>query len=350
MNFDPWHLYRLMYKSRFFEEIISKLWSEGLISGEMHLGTGEEAIVASVVSNLEEGDSMALDHRSTPPLIMRGADPESIMKEMLGMDGGLCRGRGGHMHFFSKELLSVSSGIVGASGPTAAGFALAANYFNSGTVSIAFFGEGSINQGVLMESMNLAVVWKLPVLFVCKDDNRSITTSSEKMTGGNIKSRAEGFGLEVFESEGTDLKDVWEVSSAAVSRTRKYKTPVFLHIKCIHPEGHFLGYQLKRIFKNPVKEIPSLSIPIVRSMIKKGSSLGQKMSGLKNILSAMSGELKSPGRKKENDPLFFAKKFLDDDIRLHEIESSVQVELNLICEKVFKEYQDEEDELFTGNR
>jgi TPP-dependent pyruvate/acetoin dehydrogenase alpha subunit len=158
-----------MLKSRLFEEAVAKLWHDGLISGEMHLGTGEEAVVAGVVSQLREGDAMALDHRGSAALIMRGLDPVLIIRELLGCPDGLCGGMGGHMHLFSREYLAASSGIVGAAGPAAAGFALAANRLRPGSIAVAFFGEGSMNQGMLMESMNLASAWNLPVLFVCKD-------------------------------------------------------------------------------------------------------------------------------------------------------------------------------------
>ena len=188
---DLWSLYALMLKSRLFEEAIAKLWHDGLISGEMHLGTGEEAIIAGVVANLREGDAMALDHRGTAALLMRGVDPVLLAREMLGYPDGLCGGMGGHMHLFSKEYLAASSGIVGAEGPAAAGFALAAQYSRPGAVAVAFFGDGAMNQGMLMESMNLASVWNLPVLFVCKDDGWAITTQSVKMTGGDLNQRAQ---------------------------------------------------------------------------------------------------------------------------------------------------------------
>ncbi len=192
MPADLWALYPLMLRSRLFEEAIAKLWHEGLISGEMHLGTGEEAIIAGVVSQLRDGDAMALDHRGTAALLMRGLDPVPIIRELLGRPDGLCGGMGGHMHLFSKEHLAASSGIVGAAGPAAAGFGLAANHLRPGSVSVAFFGDGAMNQGMLMESMNLAAAWKLPVLFVCKDDGWAITTKSGEMTGGDLNERARG--------------------------------------------------------------------------------------------------------------------------------------------------------------
>jgi len=117
-----------MLKARLFEEATAKLWHEGLISGEMHMGTGEEGIIAGVVSHLKDGDAMALDHRGTAALLMRGIEPVPLLRELLGHKEGLCGGMGGHMHLFSKEHLAASSGIVGSEGPAAAGFALAAQY------------------------------------------------------------------------------------------------------------------------------------------------------------------------------------------------------------------------------
>ncbi len=196
---DVWPLYALMLKSRLFEEAVSRLWNDGLISGEMHLGTGEEAIIAGVVAHLREGDAMALDHRGSAALLMRGVDPVLILRELLGDPGGLCRGMGGHMHLLSREHLAASSGIVGAEGPLAAGFALSAQYANPGAIAVAFFGEATMNQGMLMESLNLASAWNLPVLFVCKDDGWGITTQSEKVTGGNPNDRARGLGVPAVE-------------------------------------------------------------------------------------------------------------------------------------------------------
>jgi TPP-dependent pyruvate/acetoin dehydrogenase alpha subunit len=190
-----WSLYALMLKSRLFEEAVTQLWKDGLISGEMHLGTGEEAIIAGIVSHLRAGDALALDHRSTPPLLMRGVDPILILRELLGRPDGLCGGRGGHMHLFSKDHLTASSGIVGASGPAAAGFALAARYLRPGAIAVAFFGDGAMNQGMLMESMDLASVWNLPVLFVCKDDQWAISTRSRMVTGGSLSERVGGLGV-----------------------------------------------------------------------------------------------------------------------------------------------------------
>lgn len=252
MQPEIWSLYSLMLKSRLLEQGIATLWHDGLISGEMHLGTGEEAIVAGIVSQLTEGDGMALDHRGTADLVMRGLDPRLIVRELLGYPDGLCAGMGGHMHLFSKEYLAASSGIVGASGPVADGFGLWAQYEKPGAIAVAFFGEGSMNQGMLMESMNLASVWKLPVIFVCKDDGWSITTRSEKMTGGLLNVRAHGLGMPAVDADGFDVVDVWQSARPAIERARAGEGPSFIHACCAHFEGHFLGYQLMRLLREPL--------------------------------------------------------------------------------------------------
>jgi pyruvate dehydrogenase E1 component alpha subunit len=330
MPFNLWLLYALMLKSRLFEEAIAKLWYDGLISGEMHLGTGEEAIIAGIVSQLREGDAMALDHRGTAALLMRGVDPVSILRELLGYPDGLCRGMGGHMHLFSKEHLAASSGIVGAEGPTATGFALSAQYAHPGTIAVAFFGEGAMNQGMMMESMNLAAAWNLPVLFVCKDDGWSITTQSESLTGGDLNERARGLGIPAVEVDGCDLSGIWEASQLAIERARSGQGPSFLHARCVHLEGHFLGFQLLRIARNPLREMPDIALPLTRSILRpRGGALRERATGLKKVLSAVFSTLRDPRRDSANDPIQHARKtLLSYPVRLNDFEDQIKQEIS----------------------
>jgi acetoin:2,6-dichlorophenolindophenol oxidoreductase subunit alpha len=336
---DSWALYELMLKSRLFEESIAKLWNDGLISGEMHLGTGEEAIIAGVVDNLHEGDAMALDHRATAALLMRGVDPVLILRELLGYRDGLCGGMGGHMHLFSKEYLAASSGIVGAAGPIAAGFALSAQYLRPGAISVAFFGEGAMNQGMLMESMNLASTWKLPVLFVCKDDDWSITTQSKSVTGGNLNERARGLGIPVVETDGYDASIVWEAAFSAIERARSGLGPTFLHARCVHLEGHFLGFQLMRIVRDPLREIPGIAVPITQSfMHNSGTVLRERLTGVKTILAAVFSTLRDPRKDSANDPVKRLRTTLQSDPgRLKALEDQVDQEVNNALEIALKE-------------
>ncbi len=326
---DLWLLYKLMLKSRLFEEAIAKLWHEGLISGEMHLGTGEEAIVAGVVAQLQEGDAMALDHRGTAALLMRGVEPGLILRELLGYATGLCGGMGGHMHLFSKEFLAASSGIVGAEGPVAAGFALSAQYLRPGRIAVAFFGDGAMNQGMLLESMNLASAWNLPVLFICKDDGWAISTRSESMTGGSLNERARGLGIPAAEVDGCDVSQVWEASHSAIERARSGHGPSFLHARCVHFEGHFLGFQLIRTLRDPLKEMPEIAVPLTRSFLHPGgATLRERVAGLKTVLTAVLSTLRDPRRDPANDPVRLLRTTLQSDqARLQELEGQVEQEI-----------------------
>jgi pyruvate dehydrogenase E1 component alpha subunit len=319
-----------MLKSRLFEEAITELWYDGRISGEMHLGTGEEAIIAGVVTQLREGDAMALDHRGTAALLMRGVDPILILRELLGYPDGLCAGMGGHMHLFSKEHLAASSGIVGAEGPAAAGFALAAQYSHPGAISAAFFGEGAMNQGMLMESLNLASVWNLPVLFICKDDGWGITTQSERVTSSDLNERASALGIPTVEVDGRDVLEVWKTAHSASERARSGQGPTFLHARCVHLEGHFLGLQLLRIVRDPLREMPRIAGPLTHSFLRSGgAALYERVAGLKQVLAAVLASMRDPRRDPANDPVRRARDILlADPVRLQELESQVEQEIS----------------------
>lgn len=339
MHPDLWTLYSLMLKSRLLEIGIAVFWHDGLISGEMHLGTGEEAVIAGIVSQLTDGDGMALDHRGTAALVMRGLDPVPVVRELLGYPDGLCGGMGGHMHLFSREYLAASSGIVGASGPVAAGFGIWAQYAKPGAIAVAFFGEGSMNQGMLMESMNLASVWKLPVLFVCKNDGWSITTRSAEMTGGSLNVRARGLGMPAFDINGFDVADVWQTARTAIARARAGEGPSFLNAGCTHFEGHFLGYQILRILREPVKELPAISIPLSKSFLKpKGAGLSERMKGVKQVLTALLSTLRNPHQDTARDPVFHARAtLLSEPARLEKLEEEIEKEVRQTLADALKE-------------
>ena len=326
---DLWALYEWMYRSRLFEEAVTQLWQEGRISGEMHLGTGEEAIAAGVVAHLREGDAMALDHRSTPELLMRGVDPVQILLELFGHPRGLCGGMGGHMHLYSKEHLSATAGIVGAGGPAAAGFALAAQALRPGTISVAFFGEGAMNQGMLMESLHLAFLWKLPVLFVCKDDGWQITTQSPGLTAKKLMERAEALGVRSVDVDGADVLAVEAAAGSAIESLRLGKGPVFLHAACVHLEGHFLGFQLIQIQRNPLQEMAEIGGPLVDSFFRRGGAAWEKrFAGVKAIMGAVISTMRDPRRDSLYDPLVRARHTLQSEPdHLKGLEQKVETEV-----------------------
>lgn len=328
MTLDLWLIYENMLRSRLVEEAVTGLWYAGKISGEMHLSTGEEAIVAGTVLQLGEGDAMALDHRGTSPLVMRGVDPVLLIKEFLGHRDGLCHGKGGHMHLFSKAHLAASSGIVGASGPAAVGFALAARHLRPGNVALGFFGEGAMNQGMMMEALNLAVVWNLPVVFVCKDSKWAITTVSSSVTGGGLAERARSFGMSALEIDGTDVEAVWNAAYKALQQAREKSAPTFLLASCLHPEGHFLGDPLLRITRHPVKEAKKLVVPLLKSVTKiKGASVAGRAGAL-GTLASLIGKTGKDRIFTQHDPLRTVRhKLQSEKERLQMLEEKISEEI-----------------------
>jgi TPP-dependent pyruvate/acetoin dehydrogenase alpha subunit len=329
MEADLWSLYKQMLRSRLFEEKVMELWGAGQISGEMHLGLGEEAIVAGVIAHLQEGDAMALDHRGTPPLVMRGIDLVSLLQELLGQKDGLCSGWGGHMHLFSRDLLAASTGIVGATGPMGVGFALSAQNLRPHNIALSFFGEGAMNQGMVMESLNLAVAWNLPVLFVCKDNEMSITTYSPSVTGGGLLERSRSFGMDVHEVDGMDVEKVWAIAGEAIQNIRDQNGPVFILARCVHFEGHMLGDPLLRVVRHPLKRGKEMSGGLIRATLsKKGTITDDRMKNLRNI-TALLNKAAAGQKKKGNDPIYLLRqKLLRNKTHLDQIEHDVREEID----------------------
>lgn len=230
-----------MCRIREVEQAAHSLWQRGLISGELHPGVGEEAVAAGIVAHLRDGDALSLDYRSTPPLVARGIALEPLFLELLGDRDGLCGGRAGHMHLLSPSLRAAASGIVGAPGPLACGFGLAIRRERRGGVAVAFFGDGAVNEGMLMESLNLGVVWRLPVVFVCKDNGWAASTRTGRLTGGGLAARARGLGLPVRRADGGDVVSVHRAAGRAVRRARAGRGPTFLVVRVRRPQGHVVG-------------------------------------------------------------------------------------------------------------
>lgn len=243
------------------------------------------------------------------------------------------------MHLFSKPHLAATSGIVGAEGPTAAGFALAAQYLHPGAVAIAFFGEGALNQGMLMESMNLAAAWHLPLVFVCKDDSWSITTPSDAVTGGDLNDRAEWLGVPGVCVDGRDVTLVWDAARKAIERARAGEGPFFIRARCVHFEGHFLGYQLIRAVRNPLREMPKITLPLTQSFLRpSGASLHERAAGLKSVLSAVLSTLRDPRRDPDSDPLRRTRIELQSDkTRLQALEEEAENEVGSIIKTAMEE-------------
>ncbi|MFC2123571.1 thiamine pyrophosphate-dependent dehydrogenase E1 component subunit alpha [Bacteroidota bacterium] len=332
-----------MYRSRVFEEHVKKLWDEGLITGEMHMSTGEEGINTGVIAQLEDGDAMALDHRGSSASVIRGIDPLQLLLEFLGHEKGLCGGMGGHMHIFSREHLIASSGIVGASGPAATGFALAAKYKRPGKVAVSFFGEGAANQGMMMESFNMASALNLPVLFVCKDNGWAITTISTNVTAGDLVRRAESFEMPAYEVDGSDVEKVWNVASKAINHVRSVNRPAFILAHYINPHGHFLHDPLMSALTGKLKDSLKMGSGLLKATTAlKGASFQSRMDSLKKttgLISKKTGEKTGKGK----DPvLLLREKLLNNSEQIKEIESEVDIEMSNIIKKALTIYKETE--------
>ena len=299
-------LYLQMARIRSFEKALERLWQRGLISGEMHLAIGEEAVHAGVCAHLSDGDAVAVDHRSTPPFVARGVGLVELLLEVLGSDEGLNGGNGGHMHLFAPSLLMASSGIVGASAPLAAGLALAGEYLRPGSVAITFFGEGAANQGMLLESLNLAAAWKLPLIFVCKDNRWAVTTRSATVTGGDLVQRAAAFGMPAQHLDGVQVATVWQASGEAVRRARRGEGPSFLLCQVPRPNGHLLGDPLVRIAEHPLRESAQVVPSLARALLEgDGASVTQRLSWLGTTTAPVS-DARRARRWRRSDPLLVA--------------------------------------------
>jgi pyruvate dehydrogenase E1 component alpha subunit len=277
---DLEQLYLQMCRIRFLEEEVARLWREGLVSGEMHLGSGEEGAVVGVLAHLEPGDALSVDYRSTPPFVARGVPVEALVRELLGDPAGLDGGAAGHMHLLSREHLAAATGIVGGPVPVACGFGLAAQAGGRGRVSFAFFGDGALNEGMVMEALNLAAVWRLPVVLVCKDNRWAVTTRSRDVLGGGLVRRARGLGLRVVEVDGRDVGAVWRVARTAVRRARRGHGPTFLVARVERLEGHFLGDPLLAVAEH-AQEMRAQAGPLLDAVFRgNGAALWVRLRSL----------------------------------------------------------------------
>jgi pyruvate dehydrogenase E1 component alpha subunit len=314
---DASGLFRQMARARAFEDAIAALWREGRISGEMHLGTGEEAVAVGAVAGLRPGDAVALDHRPTPVLTALGIDLALMLAEMLGLEGGLNRGRAGHMHLMSRARLAASSGIVGSSAPLGAGFALAGRSLRPGAVAVAFFGDGAMNQGMLLETLNLASAWKLPLLLVCKDNGWAITTRSDTVTGGDLIRRAEAFGLRSHDVDGADVTAIASVAGEAIARARRGEGPSFLRARVPRLDGHFLGDALIRASRSPAGDGRKLLGDVTSAALSRtGGGIGARARSVVRLIDLM-WQARREDRDTHRDPLERARHSLGKDAAAH---------------------------------
>lgn len=234
--------YRGMRTIRDFEERVHEEFAAGGIPGFVHLYAGEEASAMGVCLELGPADTIASTHRGHGHCIAKGCEVKGMMAEIYGRKQGLCAGKGGSMHIadLTKGMLG-ANGIVGGGAPLACGAALTAKTLKTGGVAVAFGGDGASNQGTTAESMNLATVWHLPVVFVVEDNGYAESTASEWSVGGDALKRAAGFGMPGTRVDGHDFFAVHEAAREAIDRAREGGGPSLLHVKLTRYYGHFEG-------------------------------------------------------------------------------------------------------------
>jgi len=235
--------YRTMRTIREFEDRLHVDFSRGDIPGFVHLYAGEEATAVGIMSHLSDGDRIASTHRGHGHCIAKGVDVVSMMKEIYGRKGGCGNGKGGSMHIadLSKGMMG-ANGILGAGAPLVCGAALAAKYRKKNEVAICFVGDGASNQGTFLESLNLAAVWNLPVIFVVENNGYAESTSRDYATAVNsYVDRASGFGLPGITVDGTDFFAVYEAAGEVIKRAREGGGPSLLECKMVRFHGHFEG-------------------------------------------------------------------------------------------------------------
>ena len=255
---------RKMYLIRRFEEGAEDSYTRGLIHGTMHLSIGQEASALGICMPLNGDDQITSTHRGHGHCIAKGAQVDRMFAEFFGKTTGYCKGRGGSMH-----IADVSQGNLGANGivaggiPIAVGAALSAKMQKNGKVVICFFGDGANNEGAFHESLNMASIWKLPVVFVCENNGYGMSTSTARSTAvANIADRAAGYSMPGVIVDGNNFSAVAEASSAAIERARRGEGPTLIESKTYRHRGHSKSDRNRYRTKEEIDEWKELRDPI----------------------------------------------------------------------------------------
>ena len=285
-------LYTTMAKIRRFDEKTAELFVQGLVKGTAHSYVGEEAVAAAACANLRDDDYIVGTHRGHGHCIAKGARVDRMMAELFGRVDGYCRGLGGSMHIAALDLNILGcNGIVAAGLPIGTGAALASRIRRTDRVVVAFFGDGGANQGVVHESLNLAAVWKLPVVYLCENNQYALSTASTRTTAGtSIAARAGGYGIPGVRVDGNDVLAVYEAVKTAVARARAGDGPTLIEAVTYRWGGHSMranlpDYRTKEeerewMEKDPIARLHS-------ELERRGTSIMR----LKELEEAVEGEL-----------------------------------------------------------
>lgn len=277
---------RRMLRIRHFDDRASKMLKRGLIPGALHTSIGQEAQVVGACMALGDQDYMTGNHRSHGHPIGKGSPLGPLMAELVGKATGICKGKGGSLHLadFSRGSLG-ESGIVGGNIPIALGAGLSAKVLGNGRVALSFFGDGAANQGSLYESMNMAGIWKLPVIFLCENNHYALSTPAHTVTSGRIVDRATGFNIPGVRVEnGQDVLAVYEAVAVAVERARAGEGPTLIEVMTYRFREHSEGLKLGVDYRDAAeKEIWLGRDPIVifrDQLIERGIASADELDAL----------------------------------------------------------------------
>ena len=241
---DYLNLYKKMYLIRLFEESCGENYSKGFIRGFLHLYIGQEAVAVGSIDSLQEKDYIVTHYRDHGHAIARGLSTSGLMAELFGKETGVSKGKGGSMHLFDAEKNFMGGhAIVGAQMPLSAGFALASQYRKEDSVTVVYFGDGATNQGTFHETMNLASVWKLPMVFFLENNFYGMGTSVERIrtNGKSFSNLAEGYGIPSTLVDGMDVLAVKETTKEVVDKVRNGDGPALIEATTFRFQGHSMA-------------------------------------------------------------------------------------------------------------
>jgi len=248
-------MYRRMVMIREFEEQVNELYTRALMPGLAHLYLGEEAVAVGICEALRPTDYITSTHRGHGHCVAKGASPDRMFAELLGKEAGYCRGKGGSMHIADPATGNLgANAIVGGSAGIATGAALSSKRLGTEQVAVCFFGEGALGQGVLYEVMNLAALWKLPVIYVCENNLYTEYTHYSETTAGDILARGAAFGVHSEGVDGQDVRAVYATAQKLVDRARKGDGPAFLVCETYRYTGHHVGDINREYYRSKQEE------------------------------------------------------------------------------------------------
>jgi len=253
---EQWtRMYRRMVMIRLFEEQVNELYTRALMPGLAHLYAGEEAVAVGVCEALRPDDYITSTHRGHGHCLAKGASPDRMFAELLGKEAGYCRGKGGSMHIADPATGNLgANAIVGGSAGIATGAAFSSKHLGTNQVTLCFFGEGALGQGVLYEVMNLASLWKLPVIYACENNLYNEYTHYSETTAGDLLARATAFGLPAESVDGQDVRAVYATAKRLVGRARKGEGPAFLVCNTYRYAGHHVGDINREYYRSKQEE------------------------------------------------------------------------------------------------